>query len=43
MEKKTRLKDGSEVLIRELRQDDVDRSFAFFSALPKEDRAYLIL
>jgi L-amino acid N-acyltransferase YncA len=41
MEKKTRLKDGSEVLIRELRQDDLDRSFAFFSALPKEDRAYL--
>jgi ribosomal protein S18 acetylase RimI-like enzyme len=41
MEKKTRLKDGSQVTIRELRLDDLDRSFAFFSALPKEDRAYL--
>lgn len=41
MEKKAKLKDGSEVLIRELKKDDVDRSLAFFRALPKEDRAYL--
>lgn len=41
MEKKVRLKDGSEVLIREMRKDDLDRSFAFFRALPEEDRAYL--
>jgi len=41
MEKKVKLKDGSEVLIREMRTDDVDRSLAFFRALPKEDRAYL--
>ncbi|MFQ5869252.1 MAG: GNAT family N-acetyltransferase [Candidatus Zixiibacteriota bacterium] len=41
MEKKVKLKDGSEVLIRELGEDDVDRSFAFFTALPEEDRAYL--
>jgi len=41
MKKKAKLKDGSEVLIRELRKDDIDRSLAFFRALPKEDRAYL--
>ncbi len=41
MEKKAKLKDGSEVLIRELKKDDIDRSLAFFRALPKEDRAYL--
>ncbi len=41
MEKNVKLKDGSEVLIRELRKDDIDRSLAFFRGLPKEDRAYL--
>ena len=41
MKKRVRLKDGSEVLIREMRKDDVDRSLAFFQALPEEDRAYL--
>ena len=41
MEKKVKLKDGSEVLIRQLREDDINRSFAFFRALPEEDRAYL--
>lgn len=41
MEKKAKLKDGSEVLIRELKNDDLDKSLAFFRALPKEDRAYL--
>lgn len=35
------LKDGTEVLIRPLRIDDLDRSVAFFQALPEEDRAYL--
>lgn len=41
MEKKAKLKDGSEVLIRELKKDDIERSLIFFRALPKEDRAYL--
>jgi L-amino acid N-acyltransferase YncA len=41
MEKKLRLKDESEVLIRDLRPDDLDRSLAFFRALPAEDRTYL--
>jgi L-amino acid N-acyltransferase YncA len=41
MEKKAKLKDGSEVVIRELRKDDLDRSVAFFRALPREDRIYL--
>ena len=41
MEKRVKLKDGSEVLIREMRDDDIDRSLAFFQALPDEDRAYL--
>ncbi len=41
MEKKVRLKDGSEILIREMRKDDVDRSLDFFQALPEEDRAFL--
>jgi L-amino acid N-acyltransferase YncA len=35
------LKDGTEVLIRPLRIEDLDRSLAFFQALPEEDRAYL--
>jgi RimJ/RimL family protein N-acetyltransferase len=35
------LKDGTEVLIRPLRIDDLDRSLAFFQALPGEDRTYL--
>ncbi len=41
MERKVKLKDGREVLIREMRQDDTDRSLAFFLALPKEDVTYL--
>ena len=41
MKKEVKLKDGTGVLIRELSKDDVDRSFAFFEALPEEDRAYL--
>ncbi|MEN8006623.1 MAG: GNAT family protein [Candidatus Krumholzibacteriota bacterium] len=41
MEKKAHLRDGTEILIRELREDDVERSFEFFGALPKKDRLYL--
>jgi len=40
-EKKVKLRDGTEVLIRDMRPGDVDRSLAFFQKLPKEDRAYL--
>ena len=36
-----KLKDQSEVLIREMRADDVDRSLAFFQGLPREDITYL--
>ena len=35
------LKDGTEITIRPLNKDDLDRSFAFFQALPEEDRTYL--
>jgi len=38
---KVKLKDGREVVIRELNPDDVERSHEFFSNLPPEDRAYL--
>jgi len=41
MEHKVKLKDGTEVVIRELTIDDLDKSIAFFQALPKEDRVYL--
>ena len=41
MEKKLQLRDGTEFLIRDLREDDLDRSLAFFRALPPEDRIYL--
>ena len=41
MEKRVQLKDGTEVLIRNLREDDVERSLAFFQALPPADRIYL--
>ncbi|MBL7075128.1 GNAT family N-acetyltransferase [candidate division KSB1 bacterium] len=41
MKRKVRLKDGSDVVIRPLRKEDIDRSHAFFQALPPEDRAYL--
>ena len=40
-EKHVKLKDGSDVLIRPMRQDDLDRSLKFFAALPREDRAFL--
>jgi len=41
MEKTAKLKDGTEVFIRELQMDDIDKSIAFFKGLPEEDRAYL--
>jgi RimJ/RimL family protein N-acetyltransferase len=41
MEKKVKLKDGTEVIIRPITIDDVDKSFEFFKSLPEEDRAYL--
>jgi ribosomal protein S18 acetylase RimI-like enzyme len=39
--RKVKLKDGTRVEIRSLSGDDLDRSLAFFQALPAEDRAYL--
>jgi L-amino acid N-acyltransferase YncA len=41
MEKVVRLKDDTEVLIRDLRDDDAEQSLAFFQALPPADRIYL--
>lgn len=41
MAQTVKLKDGTEVLIREMTPDDVDRSLAFFEALPKEDTIFL--
>jgi len=41
MRKTVKLKDQTEVLIRELTREDLDRSHAFFANLPEEDRAYL--
>ncbi len=36
-----RLADGTRVVIRRMQPDDADRSFAFFAALPAEDRRFL--
>jgi L-amino acid N-acyltransferase YncA len=41
MGKNIQLKDGTEVLIRDLRDDDVEMSLAFFRDLPPKDRIYL--
>jgi RimJ/RimL family protein N-acetyltransferase len=41
MNKKVKLKDGNIVLIRELKKDDLYKSFEFFKNLPTEDRKYL--
>jgi L-amino acid N-acyltransferase YncA len=41
MEKLIQLKDGTEILIRDLRSDDIEPSLAFFRGLPAEDRIYL--
>jgi L-amino acid N-acyltransferase YncA len=39
--KQVKLKDGTEVLIRQMTADDLEGSVTFFAALPEEDRAYL--
>ena len=41
VEKTVTLKDGGEVTVRNMRPSDVEMAFAFFSALPEEDRRYL--
>lgn len=41
MEKTENLKDGTEVIIRELSLDDLDALMAFYADLPREDRKYL--
>jgi ribosomal protein S18 acetylase RimI-like enzyme len=41
MKKHVKLKDGTNVLIREIRPEDIDHSLAFFRSLPEEDREYL--
>jgi RimJ/RimL family protein N-acetyltransferase len=39
--KTVQLKDGTEVVLRPLRDDDLDQSHRFFLDLPEEDRLYL--
>jgi len=41
MSREVKLKDGAPVEIRPMAGEDLDRSFAFFQALPAKDRAYL--
>jgi len=41
MQKTVKLKDQTEVLIREMTREDLDGAHAFFTMLPEEDRAYL--
>ena len=41
METHAKLKDGTEVVIREMTPGDVDLSLAFFDALPAGDKTYL--
>jgi len=41
MTTEAQLKDGTDVVIRPMTRDDVERSFAFFQSLPEEDRRYL--
>ena len=38
MDKTVHLKDGTEVQIRPMTRDDLDRSFTFFKELPEDDR-----
>ena len=35
------LRDGREVVVRDMQPDDSERSFEFFAALPEDDRRYL--
>ena len=39
--KNIQLRDGREVILRPLAQDDFERLYGFFGALPEEDRLYL--
>ncbi len=41
MHKTVKLKDRTEVLIREMAPEDLDDSHAFFKSLPEDDRTYL--
>jgi ribosomal protein S18 acetylase RimI-like enzyme len=41
MEKVIKLKDGTEAFVRDMSKEDLDKSLAFFQALPAEDRRYL--
>jgi N-acetylglutamate synthase-like GNAT family acetyltransferase len=41
MEKIIYLRDGTEVTLRNLKEDDIDQSFDFFKALSESDRLYL--
>jgi GNAT superfamily N-acetyltransferase len=41
MEKTVTLKDGRDVVIREMRPEDAEKSFEFFRVVPPEDRRYL--
>jgi len=41
MKRATKLIDGTRVVIRPMRRDDLERSFAFFQSLSAEDKAYL--
>jgi GNAT superfamily N-acetyltransferase len=41
MEKAVTLKDDTQVVIRDMRPEDIQKSFEFFAALPPDDRKYL--
>jgi len=41
MKKRESLKDGKEVMIRELHENDLEKLMKFYSELPPEDRKYL--
>ena len=41
VQKTVRLKDRTEILIREMTVEDLEPSLTFFQSLPEEDRAYL--
>ena len=41
MKKVFTLKDGTKIVIRPIKEKDIERSFKFFSELPKSDRNYL--
>ena len=41
MDKTERMKDGTEVAIRRIVANDIDRLMEFYGSLPEEDRRYL--